>query len=192
LLNYYSLGIAALNLYSTKGESSEVEGVMMKLSLQKNENDESLLIPATTKKGRAKLAADWISALSKGESFDPSEIDLEKLPGTKRSGDDIDETTSKKPRVPGRPPADEESMRQDPKKYIGVRVARIFPGDGLFFGTVNNFFPPIEGEEDGLWHVLYDDGDEEDYEISELVEYMDLWDDNIDEDKEYAFGSGDK
>ncbi len=59
----------------------------------------------------------------------------------------------------------------DPKKYVGQRIAKYFdaPTDDnennqeIYFGTVERYT-----EEDKLWHIAYDDGDEEDFDLNDL------------------------
>jgi pantothenate kinase type III len=50
-------------------------------------------------------------------------------------------------------------------KYIDRRVAKHF-GKDLYFGSVDEFYNP-DGVD--LWHVTYDDGDQEDFELDELI-----------------------
>lgn len=52
--------------------------------------------------------------------------------------------------------------------YIGLRLMRVF-GNTPYFGTVAAYFSTKETEGPELWHVLYDDGDEEDLNRDELV-----------------------
>jgi pantothenate kinase type III len=50
-------------------------------------------------------------------------------------------------------------------KYMDRRVAKHF-GKDLYFGSVDEFYNP-DGVD--LWHVTYDDGDQEDFELDELI-----------------------
>ncbi|KAL3920601.1 MAG: hypothetical protein SGARI_006905 [Bacillariaceae sp.] len=52
----------------------------------------------------------------------------------------------------------------DPKEFSGRRVAKYFDTD-VFFGNVT-YIPVKEGP--AMWHIEYDDGDEEDFECEEL------------------------
>ena len=73
----------------------------------------------------------------------------------------------------------------DPKKYVGQRIAKYFdaPTDenednqDIFFGTVASY-----SEEDKLWHILYDDFDEEDFDATELKEGVQEYAEHKDED----------
>jgi pantothenate kinase type III len=50
-------------------------------------------------------------------------------------------------------------------KYLNRRVSKFF-GQALYFGVVDEFYNP-DGVD--LWHVTYDDGDQEDFEWDELM-----------------------
>jgi len=50
----------------------------------------------------------------------------------------------------------------DPEANIGIRVAKYF-GNDLFVGEITKYL-----KSSGLWHVEYDDGDEEDFDMVEL------------------------
>ena len=55
---------------------------------------------------------------------------------------------------------------EDPESQIGVRIFKYFTPNETrrrYRGVVTNYFP-----EEKFWHVVYDDGDEEDLEWSEL------------------------
>mmetsp|Transcript_67469 Transcript_67469/g.75574 ORF Transcript_67469/g.75574 Transcript_67469/m.75574 type:complete len:115 (-) Transcript_67469:153-497(-) len=62
----------------------------------------------------------------------------------------------------------------NPKKYIGQRVAKYFEmphpenvnqiKKDLYLGTIDSISDPLNL----LWHVRYDDGDEEEYDFREL------------------------
>lgn len=54
-------------------------------------------------------------------------------------------------------------------EHIGSRVRRLFPNAGAQEGTIVSWLPPGEDPEDEpLWHVVHDDGDEEDLDEDEL------------------------
>eukprot|EP00750_Incisomonas_marina_P029660 INCI7211.17.p1 GENE.INCI7211.17~~INCI7211.17.p1 ORF type:complete len:1023 (-),score=278.41 INCI7211.17:34-3102(-) len=54
-------------------------------------------------------------------------------------------------------------------EHIGSRVRRLFPGAEAQDGTIVSWLPPGEDPEDEpLWHVVHDDGDEEDLDADEL------------------------
>lgn len=60
----------------------------------------------------------------------------------------------------------------DPKAFVGRKVAKFF-GQDLFLGKVTEYLP-YEKEGLAIWTVEYDDGDQEDYELKELLELIDL------------------
>ena len=54
-------------------------------------------------------------------------------------------------------------------EHIGSRVRRLFPGAEAQDGTIVSWLPPGEDPTDEpLWHVVHDDGDEEDLDADEL------------------------
>merc|ERR1712032_916215 len=67
-------------------------------------------------------------------------------------------------------------VNDSPKNYIKTRVAKRFGGT-LYFGTITHY------RREGLWHVLYDDGDEEDYDRKDLIKAEKLYDKNKTKDK---------
>lgn len=72
-----------------------------------------------------------------------------------------------------------ELIMKDPKSALNLRVSKYFDVDGkqiLYFGTVLDFFPAdsVTDEED-LWHVVYDDDDEEDYDLTQLIDCLNLY-----------------
>lgn len=174
---------AALNLYADKGESAEVE-TRIGVLLDGVDNGKAFLLPPKTKKGRSKCAADWITALLEGKSFDEEvESESEKMPA-KRKSVAVDGGANKKPRI-DEMPLDKESIEADPEAYVGSRVAKYFAEDGLFFGTVQAYKPhPLDDDDDNtnLWKIVYDDSDKEEFDVEELADYMRLYYDHIDQD----------
>lgn len=54
----------------------------------------------------------------------------------------------------------------DAKTYIGKRIAKWFEDDELYFGTVDQV--SRQDEKETWWHVVYDDGDQEEFDIKQL------------------------
>ena len=65
------------------------------------------------------------------------------------------------------PPVSDEWRHQGP--HVGSRVSLHFDGLGASEGVVTRYLP-LDGDEPALWHVVHDDGDEEDLEEGELLE----------------------
>ena len=70
-------------------------------------------------------------------------------------------------------------------RWVGRRVRRFFELEGDFFdGTVSRWLP-ADGEDEPLWHMVHDDGDEEDLEEFEmrraLVSYTEGWEREMEE-----------
>ena len=57
---------------------------------------------------------------------------------------------------------------------VGLRVAKDFT-QGVFLGTVTKYLPPTAPDEWPLWQIVYDDGDEEQYDESNLKEGVSLF-----------------
>jgi len=57
--------------------------------------------------------------------------------------------------------------------YVGKRVCLRFDNAGLSEAVVVRYLPP-KGEDPALWHVVHDDGDEEDLEAEELEQAIEL------------------
>ena len=53
-------------------------------------------------------------------------------------------------------------------QFVGRKVAKYFHGFGTYKGTVRTYYPPTEAGDVPLWHVEYEDGDSEDYNIREI------------------------
>jgi hypothetical protein len=65
-----------------------------------------------------------------------------------------------------------ELWLQEGHEWVGRRMRKIFPGYGIIDSTIVGWMPAEEGEGEGesspaLWHVVHDDGDEEDLEAYE-------------------------
>lgn len=74
------------------------------------------------------------------------------------------------------------SKKQDPHSYVNLRVAKMF-GPELYFGTITKFIAPPTSQDDELWHVRYDDDDNEDYDAKDLKKALNLYKANINKDK---------
>eukprot|EP00536_Pseudo-nitzschia_multiseries_P000378 jgi/Psemu1/178518/e_gw1.5.39.1 len=79
-----------------------------------------------------------------------------------------------------RPRSDKED---DPKKYIGQRIAKYFPGEDdshtIYFGTIDNY-----STKSSLWHVMYDDDDEEEFDKDEIRTGILLYAKNREDDQQ--------
>jgi hypothetical protein len=73
-----------------------------------------------------------------------------------------------------------ESASANQTKYIDRRVAKHF-GKDLYFGSIDEFYNP-DGVD--LWHVTYDDGDQEDFELDELIPAFEEYRKNKNKDPE--------
>ena len=63
----------------------------------------------------------------------------------------------------------DDDWRLDGSPWIGKRIRRVFPGGVTSDAVVQSWLPAGEAAEDfALWHVVHDDGDEEDLEEHEL------------------------
>jgi hypothetical protein len=75
-------------------------------------------------------------------------------------------------------------QRRNPKDYVGLRVAKYFPGEGeteeLYFGTID--YVSVQDDDEVLWHVLYDDDDSEDYDENEVKKQVKLYAEKKNED----------
>jgi hypothetical protein len=69
--------------------------------------------------------------------------------------------------------SDEIPWQTSGHDWIGQRVLRPFAGHDPAVGTVISWVPR-DGDDDPLWHVLHDDGDEEDLEEFEMKEALEL------------------
>ena len=55
------------------------------------------------------------------------------------------------------------------REAVGLRVAKDFR-QGVFVGTVTKYLPPAAHDDVPLWQIVYEDGDSEQWEKSELKE----------------------
>lgn len=182
--------LAALSLYAEKGEKEEVEARISVL-LEKSDKEKGLLQAPMAKKGRAKRAAEWMTALLEGKPFEPPD-DLQNgtVPGRESEAEKkrkslYEAGASAKKKARAEFGIDRESILKNPKAYVGRRVAKFFDGDGLFFGTINKLKPIRSSDADEqllLWKVVYDDEDKEEYDIDDMVEYLKLYEANADKD----------
>lgn len=82
-----------------------------------------------------------------------------------------------KPQDPKEKTEEQEKASADPyaeqKVYLNQRMARYF-GKKLYFGTVRHFTPADE-EGGDLWRIIYDDSDQEDLELDELLNALKIY-----------------
>ena len=57
---------------------------------------------------------------------------------------------------------------------VGLRVAKDFR-QGVFVGTVTEYLPPAAHDDVPFWQIVYDDGDREQWEESQLKEGVSLF-----------------
>lgn len=72
----------------------------------------------------------------------------------------------------------------NPEKYESLRIAKYFQiGENgedkmaLYFGTITKYL-----QEQKWWHIEYDDGDNEDMSINELMTHLELYEENKNSD----------
>jgi hypothetical protein len=68
----------------------------------------------------------------------------------------------------------------DPKIFLNKRVAKWFNDDDLYFGTIDAISRQDENET--WWHVLYDDDDQEDFDIRQVRRALQDYEQNKSED----------
>lgn len=73
------------------------------------------------------------------------------------------------------------ARKQDPLSYVGKRVAKYF-GEDVFFGTVEKYIPPTSPNDEDLWHIHYDDEDQEDYDLKDLRKNLKIYEKHQDKD----------
>lgn len=89
--------------------------------------------------------------------------------------------TMKRKNMASVPKTNKRFAAMNPEKYENERIAKYFDlGDSnmaLFYGTVTKYVP-----EEKWWHVEYDDGDNEDMSVNELITHLQLYAENRDND----------
>lgn len=61
----------------------------------------------------------------------------------------------------------------DPESFVGRKIAKAFFNDErVYVGKITAY------DSEGLWEVEYEDGDQEDFDASEVVKYTNFFDDN--------------
>jgi hypothetical protein len=74
-------------------------------------------------------------------------------------------TTSNSLVTPPRP-ISKKRIEKEPRAYLGRRVAKFFDAE-LFLGTVAGY-----QKAKSFWKIEYDDGDKEEFDVLDMVEYM--------------------
>lgn len=90
-----------------------------------------------------------------------------------------------------RPRPNPKKEMGDPKKYVGLRVAKFFDDPTeedqdnqiIYFGTIDRF---TTGK--SLWHVTYDDNDEEEFDFNEIRSVILLYTKNNKDDEKHISG----
>eukprot|EP00985_Skeletonema_marinoi_P027651 scaffold23032_cov82-Skeletonema_marinoi.AAC.1 len=59
-------------------------------------------------------------------------------------------------------------VQSDPNSFVNKRVAKDFDGE-CFFGKITKY---DDTEPPPFWHVVYDDGDEEDFSSRDLIKSL--------------------
>ena len=155
-----------------------MEALIASVLTKSTDQSKGKLLAPTIKKSRSKLAADWIAALVEGKSFDDPDgpmPELEKKASAKRKPSPAKGPQKKARKEP--PPIDKDSIQANPKTYIGCRVAKYFD-DELYFGKIRKYTAQNladDPESVDLWQVRYDDNDEEEYDIEDMIEYLTLY-----------------
>ena len=80
---------------------------------------------------------------------------------------------SKEAKKKAEPTKKSTTPAQSGSSYVNKRIAKEFDNGIVYRGTVTKCSE--DGSADGLWHILYDDGDEEDFSLSELEAGMKLF-----------------
>lgn len=79
--------------------------------------------------------------------------------------------------------------KTDHSKYVGLRIAKYFDNptpnspenQSIFFGTVDKYYLDSD-EGEMVYHVRYDDSDEEEFNYEELRDVILLYDENKEDD----------
>ena len=151
---------------SLKGRSSRSSRADVPTYEESDEEDQT-----SPRKGRGKKKIDTVD-------WTPDEYmeeDDDGAPNKKGSGRRARRSISK--RVSARVYTEggsEQEEKFDPHSLVNQRVARDFGGD-IYFGSVTSYGS-------GLWHVKYDDEDEEDLDEKEIHEAMDIYEENKEAD----------
>ena len=98
-----------------------------------------------------------------------------------------DESKAKK-----RPRPNPKMEMADPKKFVGKRIAKFFDDPTeedpdnqiIYFGTIDRF--TTAGKT--LWHVTYDDNDEEEFDFNEIRSVILLYAKNQEDDEKQVSG----
>jgi hypothetical protein len=86
-------------------------------------------------------------------------------------------TISKRGKKRARPP---KTFGGDPKIFLNKRVAKWFNDHELYFGTIDAI--SRQDEKETWWHVLYDDDDQEDFDIRQVRRALQDYEQNKSED----------
>ena len=65
---------------------------------------------------------------------------------------------------------EEEGWLEEGHEWIGASLRRYFSGGVVSDGKVVRWLP-AEGDDFALWHMVHDDGDEEDLEEDEVMDH---------------------
>ena len=82
-------------------------------------------------------------------------------------------TSNKRGKKRSRPP---KAFDGDPKMFLNKRVAKWFEDDELYFGTIDKI--SRQDEKETWWHVLYDDNDQEEFDIRQVRRALQDYEEN--------------
>jgi pantothenate kinase type III len=97
-------------------------------------------------------------------------------------GDEVTLASLKKAKAEDASAGKKRIVKRRRKSYLLRRVAKYFD-DELYFGTIDEFYRPDDLD---LWHVTYDDGDQEDLELGEMLTSLQEYNAHKGKDREEA------
>ena len=124
------------------------------------------------KKGKDKIRTNLIEKDDKEMS---SKVESKSAVNSRRRVNDTQSSSQPSTKSPKN-----EAKKPDSKSFLMTRVAKNFDGN-TYFGTIQ----AIKGV---YWHVVYDDGDEEDFDKKDLVAALKLYEKTKKSDPEYRPG----
>ena len=149
---------------------------------------------------KEKNKEDWVG--EKREASTEVQVNLEgsndaikkhmvELNAAKEKERSIDESPEEESRPKKRQKSVPTKKKADPKKYIGQRIAKFFddptPSDPdhqiVYFGAIDSYSATKK-----LWHITYDDDDQEEFEFDEVRQSILLYAKNKDDDCNASFG----
>lgn len=198
----YFFAVYKLRQYSSSLSPSVLLLHLTKIPIFEIREDAMALYSEVGEETKEENKEEWVG--EKREALTKVQVNLEgnhdkikkrkiELDAAKKKDGSIIKTVcpEEKTKAKKRPRPNPKKEKDDPKKYIGQRLAKFFDNPTpknpdkqiIYFGTIDKFTT-----DNLLWHITYDDDDEEEFDFNEIRDAILLYAKNKEYDEKHISG----